>query len=447
MSSHLVWQERFNIGVDLIDKEHKKLFKIINKLFTVGEEEDKSEWACQEGIKYFKDHAMRHFADEEAYMASIQYDGLEMHKRIHNDFKQKTLPALEKELEQTKYSADAVSHFLGVCTGWLIGHTLTEDHAIIGNAVSKWEHLLTQEDHDLMKQAIVRLVYDLFQVESQVISESYGGERFGSGVYYRLIHSNQNGEKWETILVFEEKVLLNTVGKMIDDKARKMTPMILNATRYTARQFVDCIMEHFSSEAVYELKAENLLTYEQFQKVFERENPQFSLLFDTGVGYFAYCAFAPHLKQTGIGTSIQADNAMDEIKKYLEKNKGKKKKKILIADDSAVVLQAMQQMLEKDYEITLAKSGLSAIRCITLDIPDLVLLDYEMPVCDGRQVLEMIRSEEDFAAIPVIFLTGRRDTESVKQVMSLKPAGYLLKDLPPSEIKKSIDGYFQKQKG
>ena len=100
---------------------------------------------------------------------------------------------------------------------------------------------------------------------------------------------------------------------------------------------------------------------------------------------------------------------MAEIKKYLENHEAEKKKKILVVDDSDVMLQAMKRLLEDTYEVSLAKSGLAAIRSMTLDRPDLVLLDYEMPVCDGKQVLEMIRAEEELASTPVIFLTGRTD--------------------------------------
>lgn len=452
MENQLVWEERFNIGVDVIDKEHKKLFKIINKLFAFGEDEEKSQWVCKEGIKYFKDHAVKHFADEEAYMEDIHYNGLKVHKRIHEDFREKTLPALEKELEQTDYDPDAVSHFLGVCTGWLLGHTLTEDHAIAGRAISKWENLLPEEEHEAMKEAILQLVYDLFQLDSKVVSESYGGEKFGKGIYYRIIYTNKEGKKWETILVFEEKVLINSVGKLMGIKTDKVNVMLLNAVRYTARQFVESIMEHYPAADQYKIKAENLLTYEQFKKVFERENPQFSMLFDTGAGYFAHCVIAPHLSEGGFGSAIKAENAMDEIEKYLKKNEVKQKevsnkKKILVVDDSSVTLQAMNELLGEDYEVAFAKSGLSAISSLALNRPDLILLDYEMPVCNGRQVLEMIRSEEAFADISVIFLTGRVDKESVKQVLSLKPAGYLSKNLRPAEIKKNIDDYFQKVAG
>ena len=131
METQFVWREEFNIGVETIDKEHQRLFKIINKLFAFKEEDKNSQWACQEGVKFFKGHAMKHFADEEAYMSSIGYEGLEQHRLIHKGFRENTLPALEKELEQTNYSQDAVDHFLGVCAGWLLGHTLTDRKSVV----------------------------------------------------------------------------------------------------------------------------------------------------------------------------------------------------------------------------------------------------------------------------------------------------------------------------
>ena len=57
----------------------------------------------------------------------------------------------------------------------------------------------------------------------------------------------------------------------------------------------------------------------------------------------------------------------------------------------------------------------------------------------------MLRSEEEYADVPVIFLTGRGDPESVKKVLDLKPEGYILKYLKPMEIKNRIDEYFKLQ--
>ena len=445
MGNQLVWQDRFNIGVEFIDREHKKLFSIMNKLFSSDANDENSQWVFQEGIKYFKRHAMKHFAEEEVYMASIGYIGFETHRRLHDNFRLKTLPALEKELERTNYSQEAVDHFMGVCAGWLIGHTLTEDRAITGKVTSNWIGLLPEEEQAAMREVIKQLLNDLFGLKAKVISSNYGGEKFGKGIYYRLAYVTQEGDTWETILVFEEKLLLNTMGQIIGTVAEEVDTMVMNATRYTAQQFLNRISEHFPSAAMYELREENLLTYEQFNATFAREHVQCSLLFDTGEGYFAYCIIAPHLLQNGLGTSITAENAMAEIKEYLKKNEEVKKKKILLVDDSDVVRHAIKGLLEEDYQVSMANSGLSAFRGITLDRPDLVLLDYEMPVCDGRQVLEMIRSEKEMADIPVIFLTGRVDRQSIEKVKALKPDGYLVKSLNPAEIKKYIDAFFERQ--
>ena len=452
MGKQLVWQDRFNIGVETIDREHKKLFSIINKLLAFTEEEAKSQWVCEEGIKYFKGHAMKHFAEEEVYMASIGYEGFEMHRRLHDNFRTKTLPELEKELRRTNFSQDAIKHFLGVCAGWLIGHTLTEDHAMAGKTLSKWDNLLPEDEQNAMKQSIVSLVYDLFRLKAELISGHYSGEKFGRGIYYRMLYEKKDGGKWEVLMAFEEKLLLNTVGKMMNTKSDKMNVMLMNTSRYTAQQFVSSLRGHFPSTELCELEEENLLNYEQFQTIFQKKKPRCSLLFNTGgSGYFAFCVFTSQEEKrktnmNEIAPSIKADNAMVEIKKYLKNNKESKKEKILIVDDSAVVLQAMKGLFEGSYQVTVAKSGMSAIRSITLDKPDLVLLDYDMPVCDGKQVLEMIRSEEEFTDIAVIFLTGKIDKERVEKVVALKPEGYLLKGLKPEEIKKNVDDFFSSKK-
>ena len=451
MDPQFTWRDEFNLGVEVIDKEHQRLFKIINKLYEYREAEKDAQWTCLEGIKFFKSHTLKHFSDEETYMASIGYEGLEQHRRIHEGFRENTLPALEKELEQTEYAPDAVDHFLGVCAGWLIGHTLTEDLSIVGKGMRKWENQLPGEELTAMKQVVAQLVFDMFRLESHLVSDAYSGEKFGRGIYYRFVYATPRAEgKQEILLVLEEKLLIGTVGKVLGIETNELDSMLVHASRYTARQFAERVLKQFPSMKSCELKEENFLSYEQFQKVFEKEKVQASLLFNTGAGYFAFCVIAPHLLEKGAVTPLAADNAMTEVEKYLSERKAQEaenaKPKILLVDDSLMVQQSIHHLLSVDYEISMANSGIAAIRAITLNRPDLVLLDYEMPVCDGRQTLEMLRSEESFADIPVIFLTSKSNPESVRQVMSLRPAGYLLKTFKPEEIKKKIDAFFEKQK-
>lgn len=447
MDQQITWKEEFNIGVDAIDKEHQRLFSIINRLFMLRNEEQKSGKACEEGIKFFYEHAIRHFTDEENYMELICYKDLKMHKRIHKDFRERTLPALENELKKMNYAPVAVDHFLAVCAGWLIGHTLTEDRAITGQKPSRWENLLPAQELNAMKHVIIDCVHHMFGLNAQVISETYDGERFGKGIYYRLVYGReQDRKKWEIIMVFEEKILINTIGKLLGVRTDKLDVMLINAARYSASQFVWHVMSHFPSMEYYEMQEESLLTYEEFRQVFEEEKPQVSLLFGTEEGYFSYSIFAPHLLETGIGTPLAPDNEITQVERFFENQKKSSKPKILLVDDSMTIREGIKRLLVNDYEVSTVQSGVAAIRAISLDRPDLVLLDYDMPVCDGRHVLEMLRSEKEFKDVSVIFLTSRDDQGSVKKVLDLKPDGYLLKYMKPTEIRKRVDGFFKKKK-
>lgn len=445
--NHIEWDASYEIGVDFIDKEHKSLFSRMNKLLKLSESEEKSEWACREGVKYLKNHAEEHFQHEEAYMLSVRYSDFEIHRRLHDNFRHKTLPALEAELERSFYSTESIRHFVGVCIGWVVAHTKTEDLAIVGKGVSKWRDI-PQEEKNALQIMIGRLVQELFHLNVKTVSEQYEGEDFGEMVSSRFLYRGQRGEKWEITLVFEERLLLKVIGEILNEKYARVDDMVLNINRYITRQFLEKVRENFPKLDLWELEKEALLTYEQLSKSYERTKQTYSLLFDTGEGYFAFSASAGDTARSKDVTEINYDSAMDSIRKYLvmeDAEQAARKPKILVVDDSDFMRTRMVKLLKPDYDVIEAESSIAAIKKIVVNRPGLILLDYEMPVCDGRQALEMIRSEKDIANIPVFFLTGRGDRESVRNVMSLKPEGYLLKTMTDDMIKKSIDDFFVNQ--
>lgn len=123
------------------------------------------------------------------------------------------------------------------------------------------------------------------------------------------------------------------------------------------------------------------------------------------------------------------------------------RKKILVVDDNATTLRSLKSMLEGRYNVMLANSGMKAMTSIGKNRPDAILLDYEMPVCDGRQTLEMIRADEDLTKIPVIFLTGVNDRSHIQAVLKLKPVGYLLKPAVPEKLIAAIEEATQQTEG
>jgi len=124
---------------------------------------------------------------------------------------------------------------------------------------------------------------------------------------------------------------------------------------------------------------------------------------------------------------------MYERPKEDKKPKEDKRKRILVVDDDPTMLRIMQNMLSKRYIVSVAASSSQAMMALSKARPDLILLDYDMPVVDGKMTLEMLRSEENTKNIPVVFLTGLSDQDHVGNVLSLQPEGYILK--PPSEAK------------
>ena len=118
------------------------------------------------------------------------------------------------------------------------------------------------------------------------------------------------------------------------------------------------------------------------------------------------------------------------------------KKRILIVDDDPSYAKMVREWIKEKYRVDIVTAGMQAITFL-VKVPedekvDLILLDYEMPVVDGPQVLQMLRQEEATAHIPVIFLTGIGTKEAVSRVMSLRPDGYILKSTTKAEILETL---------
>jgi CheY-like chemotaxis protein len=82
-------------------------------------------------------------------------------------------------------------------------------------------------------------------------------------------------------------------------------------------------------------------------------------------------------------------------------------KRILVAEDSAANRELITEILTlHGYEVALADDGGCAIECLTGHTYDLVLLDIQMPVLDGYQVMERMRAHPEWTRLPIVALTA-----------------------------------------
>ena len=114
-------------------------------------------------------------------------------------------------------------------------------------------------------------------------------------------------------------------------------------------------------------------------------------------------------------------------------------KTILIIDDNPNTLRSMKAILDGKYRVLLAPSGDKGLQIMQSNLPALVLLDYEMPGMDGKEVFQRTKLDPLLEQIPVIFLTAVNDKAKIVEILGLHPAGYLLKPSTPEKLIEAIE--------
>lgn len=119
------------------------------------------------------------------------------------------------------------------------------------------------------------------------------------------------------------------------------------------------------------------------------------------------------------------------------------RKHILVIDDDPETLKTLRYYLQDRYKVSVVSSGKVAVEFLLKFIPDLILLDYLMPMYNGAAVLKIIKSREATKNIPVFFLTGQTDKATVMECLSLNPAGYIVKPVAKDALLAKLDAVFR----
>ena len=112
---------------------------------------------------------------------------------------------------------------------------------------------------------------------------------------------------------------------------------------------------------------------------------------------------------------------------------------ILVVDDSATIRRILRRTLEEaGYRVTEAADGKQALAQCGADRPDLLLLDFDMPVMDGPATLEAMQADPALCSLPVLFLTARTGGADVAIGLDLGAQDYLRKPCEPAELKARV---------
>lgn len=115
------------------------------------------------------------------------------------------------------------------------------------------------------------------------------------------------------------------------------------------------------------------------------------------------------------------------------------KKLVFVVDDSDANLTMAASALEETYRVLTMPSAEKMFALLAKNkIPDIILLDIEMPKMNGMDALRKLRKEDAYSGIPVLFLTGHSDGEVREKAVELGAEGVLEKPIDPATLRAQV---------
>lgn len=119
-------------------------------------------------------------------------------------------------------------------------------------------------------------------------------------------------------------------------------------------------------------------------------------------------------------------------------------KRILIVDDKATSRELLRTILERQgFTVTEAADGEEALQQARAEIPDLILLDLQMPVRNGYEVLSELRQDPRFASLPIIALTASAMQGDRERALAAGFTAYLTKPVTLAHLREEIQRLLQ----
>jgi CheY-like chemotaxis protein len=114
-------------------------------------------------------------------------------------------------------------------------------------------------------------------------------------------------------------------------------------------------------------------------------------------------------------------------------------KRILVVDDNPASRELLRSALEARYDVEEASDGHAAISSVRDSLPDLVLMDIQMPDMDGYETLRAMRTEPAMEGVPVIAITAFAMFEDRQKAFSAGFDGYLPKPINITALRMQIE--------
>lgn len=286
----LEWSDDYNVGVPIVDDAHKGLFQVVRRITSILLENDpvKNRFVCEEAVKYLLDYTVRHFSEEEQYMLEIGYKGYSMHKHLHDNLRETTLPALQKDLEENKYDTESVGRLIAIIAGWLTGHIMIEDMAITGKCKSKWKVNNPKEAIQAMNAEFISFLHRTYLIEAELYNAHYAGESLKNPTCYEMTLKSDD-LIIEVIVIVEESLLLYLIEKMLGITLKKLNKIAIHSFIQVAQKYSTYLLRLMDPKKTFEQISHRHMELAELRLSFKESFPAFSLLWKTDRDFIGFC--------------------------------------------------------------------------------------------------------------------------------------------------------------
>lgn len=136
---------------------------------------------------------------------------------------------------------------------------------------------------------------------------------------------------------------------------------------------------------------------------------------------------------------IARDRLIRKVKEVLTQRENMHKKKTILAiDDDVTYLKIINNSLKDNFNVIMINSSKLALEYLAGHVPDVILLDYQMPMGEDNNFLEYINQSQELSHVPVIMLTGINDKKMMLESIKQRPTRFLLKPVSKLDLLKAI---------
>lgn len=280
-------KEKYLIGVDRLDAQHRALFSAISRLKTILLEEDfeRNKRICKELVRFLEDHVTRHFSDEEAYMREIHYAHYERHKEQHEAIVQ-MVASMKEEMEASDYSPQSIKHLVGTLLPTLIYHTESVDR-FIGKEDPQCDTV--NDAAQAMSKTMISVVKELFgqSVDLSLETPDFGALPGGDKSYTLVDCKTPQGRKFRIMTAVDAAAAVWAMNNLFSAQLDVEDELVRSALKELNRLIAIHFVRNYQNGVFAQVEKPVELTRETFFQLQPTHDPLCSLLFEDVYGTYA----------------------------------------------------------------------------------------------------------------------------------------------------------------